>query len=150
MLIAMAISVLMGLCVALCLGQILEPTQLRAVTRRVRLGQFTIRQMMAAVTVAGLLFHTMTYRGPGMPPSLMLLLLGLLIWFVRVWQGEFVFLMGLADAEFPGRHDKVIWAILLVAMAPIGVWFFRAYRLAHWPAPAPAAEAEADAATQPA
>jgi len=156
MLIALAVSVLMGICAVLCLGQVLEPAHLRAVFRRVRLGQFTIRQMMAAVVVAGLLFHTMTYRGPGTPLSLMLLELGLLIWFIRVWQGEFVFLMGLGDADFPGRHDKVIWAILLLALAPIGVWFFRAYRLVHWPAPAPAATGERSAeeaggaATQPA
>ena len=157
--IALAISLLLGLSAALCLGQVLEPAQLRAVGRRIRFRQFTIRQMMAAVVVTALLFHTFTYRGPGpdIPLSLVLLLIGLAVWVVRVWQGEFVFLMGLGDSDFPGRHDKVIWATLLVALAPIGVWFFRAYRLAHWPAPAPAAvdvageaEVAGGAATQPA
>ena len=154
---ALAISLLLGLSAALCLGQVLEPAQLRTVGRRIRFRQFTIRQMMAAVVVTALLFHTFTYRGPAMPPSLVLLLIGLAVWFVRVWQGEFVFLMGLGDSDFPGRHDKIIWATLLVALAPIGVWFFRAYRLAHWPEPAPSAvdvaggaEVSGGAATQPA
>ena len=43
--------------------------------------------------------------------------------------------MGLRDDDFPGRHDKLIWAFLLFAFAPIAVWFFRSYRLAHWPEP---------------
>ena len=64
------------------------------------------------------------------------------IWFVRNWQKEFVFLMGLRDGDFPGRHDKLIWAVVLTAFAPVGVWFFRAYRLAHWPEPAPAIDPE--------
>ena len=59
------------------------------------------------------------------------------VWFVRNWQKEFVFLMGLRDDDFPGRHDKLIWAIVLLAFAPIGVWIFRSYRLAHWPEPKP-------------
>ena len=28
----------------------------------------------------------------------------------RAWSHEFVFLMGLRDDDFPGRHDKLIWA----------------------------------------
>jgi hypothetical protein len=43
--------------------------------------------------------------------------------------------MGLRDADFPGRHDMLIWAFLLFVFAPIAVWFFRSYRLAHWPEP---------------
>jgi hypothetical protein len=64
-----------------------------------------------------------------------LLSLWVLAWFVRNWRKEFVFLMGLRDDDLPGRHDKLIWATMLVALAPIGVWFFRSYRLAHWPEP---------------
>jgi hypothetical protein len=58
-----------------------------------------------------------------------------LAWFVRAWSLEFVFLMGLRDDDFPGRHDKLIWAFLLFTFAPIAIWFFRSYRLAHWPEP---------------
>ncbi len=58
-----------------------------------------------------------------------------LAWFVRAWSHEFVFLMGLRDEDLPGRHDKLIWAFLLFVFAPIAIWFFRSYRLAHWPEP---------------
>jgi hypothetical protein len=124
--------------------------------RRVRPSQFTIGQVMAAVIVAALLIHVATYRGPGDPPSLIVLSLILLGWFVRHWRKEFVFLMGLRDEDFPGRHDKPIWVAMVLFLAPIGVWFFRAYRLAHWPEPAPAilpehgAEEAGGAAAQPA
>jgi hypothetical protein len=53
--------------------------------------------------------------------------------FLRAWRYELLFLMGRRDDEFPGRHDKAIWAVALLAFAPVGVWFFRSYRLAHWP-----------------
>jgi len=57
--------------------------------------------------------------------------------FFYVWRREFVFLMSLRDDDFPGRFDKPIWAAVLVALAPIGFWLFRSYRLAHWPEPKP-------------
>ena len=47
-----------------------------------------------------------TARGPEGMFSFVLLCLGFLVWFVRNWQQEFVFLMGLRDGDFPGRHDK--------------------------------------------
>jgi hypothetical protein len=43
--------------------------------------------------------------------------------------------MSLSDDDFPGRHDKLIWAAVLTAFAPIGVWMFRSFRHARWPAP---------------
>lgn len=148
MLIALLASVVGALSVLLYFSQILEPEYLRGTGRRIRHWQFSIWQMMATVLVAALLFHMFT--SPDGYISFWFLCLGFLIWFVRSWQREFMFLMGLKDADFPGRHDKMIWAIMLSAFAPIGVWFFRAYRLAHWPAPAPAVEGEGDTATQPA
>lgn len=61
----------------------------------------------------------------------------LVVFFLQTWQREFLFLMSLRDEAFPGRHDKLIWAVLLTAAAPIGLWFFRSYRRLHWPAPKP-------------
>ncbi|AGA28047.1 hypothetical protein [Singulisphaera acidiphila] len=72
--------------------------------------------------------------------SAFLLFLAALIvvaFFLWAWQREFLFLMGLRDDAFPGQYDKLIWAFLLIMMAPVGLWFFRAYRLAHWPEPKP-------------
>ena len=57
--------------------------------------------------------------------------------FLRSWRSEFLFLMGLRDDEFPGRYDKLIWSVMLTAFAPVGLWFFRSYHLAHWPEPEP-------------
>lgn len=53
--------------------------------------------------------------------------------FLGAWKHEVLFLMARRDDEFPGGYDKLIWAALLVAAAPLGVWVFRSYRLAHWP-----------------
>jgi len=57
--------------------------------------------------------------------------------FLHAWRREFLFLMERRDDEFPGRLDKWTWTVLLIVLAPIGVWFFRSYRLAHWPEPRP-------------
>ncbi len=53
--------------------------------------------------------------------------------------------MGLRDDDFPGRHDKLIWVLVFV-FAPVGAWFFRSYRLAHWPEPKRSHDPDADAA----
>src|SRR5262249_53339722 len=87
--------------------------------------------------VAVLLIHMVTYSGPGAPPSFILLSLVFLGWFVRNWRKEFVFLIGLRGEDFPRRHDKLIWVAVVLFLAPVGVWVFPAYRLAHWPEPAP-------------
>lgn len=49
------------------------------------------------------------------------------------WLREFGFLMRLNDDAFPGRNDKLIWAILMIVLPPVGLWQFRSYRQAHWP-----------------
>ncbi|WP_435020686.1 hypothetical protein TA3x_001965 [Tundrisphaera sp. TA3] len=70
------------------------------------------------------------------------LILGL-IQLARIWGREFLTLMRLDDGAFPGRHDKLIWGLLLILIPPVGAWLFGAYREAHWgvgKAEGPAAE----------
>jgi len=125
------------------LGRFVGAERLMGAGRRIRPSQFTMGQMMGAVAVAALvLLFFASDPGPGRIFPLTLLALWVLAWFVRNWRNEFVSLMGLRDEDFPGRHDKLIWVGMLLALAPIGVWFFRAYRLTHWPEPAPAVDAE--------
>jgi hypothetical protein len=120
------------------LGRFVGAERLMSAGRRIRPSQFTIGQMMGAVAVAALVLLFFASRpGPERIFPLTLLALWVLAWFFRNWRGEFVSLMGLRDEDFPGRHDKLIWVAMVLFLAPIGVWFFRAYRLAHWPEPAP-------------
>ena len=95
-----------------------------------RLTRFKIWHFLVLVAAAALLSAIVTSPGPGP-----LLLAGLifLTLFLRAWRNEFTFLMGLRDGDFPGRNDKLIWAVTLLFFAPIGLWLFRAYRHVHWP-----------------
>ncbi len=124
-------------------GRFVEPERFLGEGRGIRPSQFTLGQMIAAIGVLGLLFLFFA-SGPSSERilSMTMLALCLLAWFVKRWRKEFVFLMGLRDEDFPGHHDKRIWVGMLLFLAPIGVWFFRAYRLAHWPEPAPAIDIE--------
>jgi hypothetical protein len=70
---------------------------------------------------------------PLMPLLLTLLFLAALALFAKAWLKEFTFLMRLRDDDFPGHNDKLIWAILLIVLAPVGTWLFQNYREAHWP-----------------
>jgi len=70
-------------------------------------------------------------RGPE-PVWMMGLLIGFVL-MVLAWVRELVFLMRLADDVFPGRHDKLIWALLLIALPPLGALAFWSFRRAHWP-----------------
>jgi hypothetical protein len=123
------------------LGQVLSPAGLRRIFRGLRPTQFNLWQMMTGVAVAALLLMIFEW---GYERVLFFTLLSLFVlaWFLRNWRDEFVFLMGLRDDDLPGRHDKLMWAALLLVLAPVGVWFFRAYRLAHWPEPVPAIDRE--------
>ena len=58
---------------------------------------------------------------------------GRFVMFARAWVREFAYLMKLRDDAFPGHNDKLIWAILLIVLAPVGTWLFQNYREAHWP-----------------
>jgi hypothetical protein len=44
------------------------------------------------------------------------------------WIGEFVTLMRRPDADFPGRHDKLVWSILMIVLPPVGAVAYRIYR----------------------
>ena len=70
---------------------------------------------------------------PLMPVVLTLALLAALVMFARAWVREFAYLMRLNDDAFPGRNDKLIWAMVLVVLPPVGAWLFQNYREAHWP-----------------
>lgn len=126
-------GMLVVLSVILCLGQVIDPRGFHQTLRQGRPFRWPAWQIAAWIAVAiFLLYAAAEWRHGGAAPfTLLALILG--AGFVLAWQREFVFLMSLRDDDLPGRHDKVIWAVLLLALAPIGVWFFRAYRLAHWP-----------------
>ena len=129
------------------LGQVVSLDGLRRIGRGLWPFRFTLWQMMIGVALAALVLMVFEWRYQRIMTFTLVSLL-ILAWFVRNWRNEFVFLMGLRDADFPGRNDKLIWAILLVAFAPMSVWFFRSYRLAHWPEPEPAEEPGLHAATE--
>lgn len=96
--------------------------------------QFRLWQMNAMVVIAALLL--VAFAGPPGPSrgaAFLVLMFAVLVWFVRNWCNEFVFLMGLRDEDLPGRNDKLIWAVVLLLLAPVGVWLFRSFRMAHWP-----------------
>jgi hypothetical protein len=97
-----------------------------------RLMRINLWHVMAVVALLALLLATA--EAPGY--WLMLGGFALLVVFSRAWIRQLTFLMSLRDEDFPGRFDKLVWAFLLVALAPIGYWAFRAYRDTHWPEPA--------------
>jgi len=70
---------------------------------------------------------------PLMPFVLALGVVFALVLFARAWLREFTYLMRLGDDAFPGHNDKLIWAMLLIVLAPVGTWLFQNYREAHWP-----------------
>jgi hypothetical protein len=116
------------------LAPVLSPERLRVIRRRLWPLQLNLWQMMCVVAVAAFLILAFEKQ---LEVALAFFTVSILVlaWFVRAWSHEFVFLMGLRDDDFPGRHDKLIWAFLLFAFSPIATWLFRCYRLAHWPEP---------------
>jgi hypothetical protein len=70
---------------------------------------------------------------PVVPFVLVLAVLAAVVLFARAWLREFTYLMKLHDEAFPGRNDKLIWAMLLIVLPPVGAWLFQTYREAHWP-----------------
>jgi len=104
--------------------------RLRSVWNRVK--RINLWQLMTATAVLAFLLAT-----AGEP--IIWVLFGafvLLVAFARAWIKQVTFLMALRDEDFPGRLDKLVWACLLVFLAPVGYWTFRAYRDSHWPEPA--------------
>jgi Na+/melibiose symporter-like transporter len=122
-----------------------EPSQRRDLDHERRFGQFTLGQILVIVVVLALVFAAATTGAPGFQRILPIFLLSLIVltWFCRAWRHEFVLLMEKGDGDFPGRFDKLIWVLILLFLAPIGVWFFRSFRLAHWPEPKPRADFDA-------
>lgn len=94
-------------------------------------GRFKLWQACLAILAAGLLFSIAIEHPFGLVVG-GLIVLAVLAW---SWHQEFVFLMSLHDDDFPGRYDKAIWAFLMIALAPVGLWLFRSYHLAQWPEP---------------
>ncbi len=99
--------------------------------------QFTLQQLLVSVVLLAVTFFILMTSHPERIFSLFLMAVALLVlsWAARIWIDEFVCLMGLHDEDFPGRHDKLIWAIALLFFAPMGIWAFRSYRSVRWPAP---------------
>jgi hypothetical protein len=130
------------------LAQVLSPERLRRIGRGLWHLQWNLWHMMIAVAVAALVILMFTL---GYEIALAFILMSVFVqaWFVRVWCHEFFFLMGLRDDDFPGRHDRLIWLIGLVAFAPLSLWVFRSFRLARWPAPGPAHESQTQFHAEP-
>jgi hypothetical protein len=76
------------------------------------------------------------------PAPLILLVIAAAVLFVVTWVRDFAYLMTQPDSAFPGRHDKLIWALLLIVLPPVGVLTFWSYRRAHATEPKPAGSVE--------
>ena len=107
-------------------SKLLDPGRLREVIEQARRNAW-------GIAAAVLLIAVLTVSPPGFLAMAGLIVLVL---FARSWMHEFVFLMHLKDSDFPGRFDKLVWALLMIGVAPVGLWIFRGYHLAHWPEPA--------------
>ena len=81
---------------------------------------------VAALSLVGLLTAAVV-SGPA-EFFLMLFVAALLLLFFRAWRREFLGLMATPDDAFPGRHDKLVWAALMVLLPPVGFWCYRAHR----------------------
>jgi hypothetical protein len=82
----------------------------------------------------GLVLAAFVVTRAGAPGGLIVVLLGALIFlFASRWLEEFRFLMELDDDAFPGRNDKLIWALLLIVLPPVGLWQFSSWRAVRWP-----------------
>jgi len=86
------------------------------------------------VAVAALILSMVVFDGPVVP---MFALAVAVILFGVAWFRQFSFLMQLGDDAFPGHHDKLIWAALMIVVPPVGVLTFWSYRQAHWPSAKP-------------
>lgn len=85
------------------------------------------------VLVVGVTVMSLMLLLAALPVFLVLAAVAVIVLFARAWLREFSFLMGVDDSAFPGRSDKLIWAILMIVLPPVGVYLFRAHRRAYWP-----------------
>jgi hypothetical protein len=65
--------------------------------------------------------------------------LAAIVLFAANWLREFRCLMSMADDCFPGRNDKLVWAILMIFLPPVGVIAFWSFRRAYWATEKPSA-----------
>ena len=96
------------------------------------LGLFLILGLGAVTMVA-------MSTGPMRPEALLLvtIFVGGAVLGAWWWVREFVYLMGLPDDAFPGRHDKPLWFLVLLVLPPFGLVAFTIFRHAYWPAAKP-------------
>jgi|GEM_PF-6714483 len=59
---------------------------------------------------------------------MMVVLIALGIALVVFWIVQLVTLMEMKDAQFPGRHDKVLWFVLMLICSVLGACVFWAWR----------------------
>lgn len=59
---------------------------------------------------------------------LVLLAIGAIGLTMVAWVREFTALMAQPDTSFPGRYDKAIWALLMIALPPVGLIVLGQYR----------------------
>ena len=52
-------------------------------------------------------------------PLLFLIVPILLIVLLVAWLNEFAFLINMADSDFPGRYDKILWYVAFL-LQPLG------------------------------
>jgi len=113
--------------------------------RRMRLHSMPgINRWIVAALLPGALFFLFVNSSPREANVLFEMLLyaaGLLL--VYLWIREIVHLMGLSDDAFPGRHDKLMWFVLLVGLPPIGVPAFAIFRRAYWASAKPVVDSAA-------
>ena len=96
-----------------------------------RLRSMRIGYLSAAIGVVGMLL--LVSSSPRF--AVLIVGFGLIGAYVAMLINALSFLMTRTDDDFPGTFDKPIWAALLLATGPLGLFLFRAYRQAHWPEP---------------
>ncbi len=88
---------------------------------------------LRAVLVLALAFMAFWLMAAALPLAIVAAAVVVVVLLARAWLREFLFLMGVDDSAFPGHHDKLIWAVLMIVLPPVGVYLFRAHRRAYWP-----------------
>ena len=68
-----------------------------------------------------------------LPVVVIMAVVATLAMFARAWLVEFRHLIVRPDEAFPGRNDKLIWALLMIVIPPAGTYLFRSYRATRWP-----------------
>ncbi|MBX6314373.1 MAG: hypothetical protein IRY99_15890 [Isosphaeraceae bacterium] len=109
----------------LALALILKPSFRAGLSETLRhLGGHRTLLIVLAVLVAA----------PVLPPRglIPVIVVAVIVLCVLAWLREFTYLMRLRDGVFPGHFDKLIWALLLMVLPPLGILAFWSYRHAHW------------------